>query len=241
MGTTTSGGDDGGNGGSSGSSGGSGGGGIVTSEPYDNIANSETYDKNLVSNQPVLYTFKLSDLGIYEIAVTGKESENNVALKVETLKGPTKIAGISAPPGTVYKNVNIWAGSKRIKEGLIRFKVENTWIANNKIASGDLVLVRWDGSKWAKLATSELKKDDTYTFYEAKTEGFSSFAISALIGAGLPAATAGVTEIGTPIKPAGTETVTPVATKKTSGFETIIAVCAIAMLATLLRNNRNRR
>jgi PGF-pre-PGF domain-containing protein len=233
LGTTTSGGGDSPR---SGGNGGSGGGGVVTSEPYDNIARSETYDKDLVSNRAVLYTFKLPEHGIYEISVTGKESENSVALRVEALKGPTKIAGISAPPGTVYKNVNVWAGSKRIKEGLIRFKVENTWIANNNIASGDLLMVRWNGNEWAKLETSELKKDDTHTFYEAKTEGFSSFAITALKGAGVPAATpaTGVTEIaGTPIKPAGTETAAPMPTKKTPGFTVTFAVASLFAIYVL--------
>jgi PGF-pre-PGF domain-containing protein len=231
-------------GGGGGSSGSVGGGGVVSFEPYDNIARSETYNNNLVSNKSVLYTFKLPEHGIYEIAVTGKESENNIDLKVEALKGPTKIAGISAPPGTVYKNVNVWAGSKGIKEALIRFKVENTWIANNKIAGSDLLMVRWNGKEWAKLDTSELKKDDTYTFYEAKTEGFSSFAITVLKGKVVPGVTpaSGVTEIaGTPVKPAATKTATPVPTRKTPGFEAIIAVSAIAMLAALLKNNRQRR
>jgi PGF-pre-PGF domain-containing protein len=226
---------------SSGGSGGSGGGGVITAEPYDNIASSETYEKSLVYNIPVLYTFKLPEHGIYEIAVTGKENENTIALKVEALKGPTKIAGISAPPGTVYKNINIWSGSQRIKEALIRFKVENTWIANNNLASGDLLMVRWNGNEWTNLDVSELKKDDTYTFYEAKTEGFSSFAITAIKDGVVPEA-AGVTEIaGTPVKPIGTETVTPMPTKNTPGFEAIITVFATAMLVALLRNNRQRR
>jgi PGF-pre-PGF domain-containing protein len=226
----------------SGGSGDSSGGGIgvVTSEPYDNIARSETHEMNLVYNKPVLYTFKLTEHGIYEIAVTGKENENNIALRVELLKGPTKMAAISAPPGTVYKNVNIWAGSKRIKEGLIRFKVENTWIVNNKIASGELMMIRWNGNEWAKLAILELKKDDTHTFYEAKTEGFSNFAISALKGGVVPAATSapGETKIaGTPVKSSeGTETATPVPTKKTPGFEAIVAVLAIAAFLFVIRN-----
>ena len=104
---------------SNGGGGSAGGGGVLTLEPYDNIARSETYEKSLVYSKPVLYTFKLNEHGITEIAITGKESENNVALKVEALIGPTKITGISTPPGTIYKNMNIWAGSKRIKDCLL--------------------------------------------------------------------------------------------------------------------------
>jgi PGF-pre-PGF domain-containing protein len=80
------------------------------------------------------------------LGITRKESENDIALKIEALKG---------------------AESKRIKEGLIRFKIENTWFVNNKITSDDLLMVRWNGTEWAKLVPSELKKDDTHTYYEA--------------------------------------------------------------------------
>ncbi|MCX9083184.1 MAG: PGF-pre-PGF domain-containing protein, partial [Candidatus Methanoperedens sp.] len=213
-------------GGGSGSSG--CGSGVVTREPSDNIARLETIEKCLDYSKSVPYMFKLPELNIYEIVIMGTENENYGALRVESLKGPTKIAGISTPPETVYKNLNIWFESKRIKEALIKFKVENTWIKNNNIASRDILMIRWNGNEWTKLETLELNKDDTNTFYEAKTDGFSSFAIIALKDGA--ETTPGVTEIaGTPVKPRGTEKATSAPTEnKTSGFEAIVAVFAIA-------------
>ncbi|MCX9083557.1 MAG: PGF-pre-PGF domain-containing protein, partial [Candidatus Methanoperedens sp.] len=223
--------------GSSSGSGG-GGGGVVSAEPYENIARSETHDMSLVHDKPITYTFKLPELGIYEIDVIGKESENNVDLKIELLKGPTKMALISAPPGIVYKNMNIWAGSKRIKAGLIRFKVENTWIANNNIAKGDLVMIRWNGNEWTKLETSELNKDEKHTFYESKTPGFSSFAITVQKGGEVSASTPGpgVTDnarIST--KSESEETVTAVPTKKSPGFGALGAVLIMAVFFFVMK------
>lgn len=194
-------------------------------------------EKYLVLNNPVLFTFKFPELSIYEIAVIGKDNENYMALKVEALKGPTKNHGISAFSGTIYKNVNVWASSNSIKEGMIRFKVENTWIAN---AGNDLRMVKWDGSKWVDLVTSELKKDDAYTFYEANTDSFGSFAITAMKAEVVPAVVVDNTTVTTvdlrPVEPS----LTPLPTK-TPGFEAIIAVFAIAMLAALLKKNKQRR
>ena len=218
---------------SSSSSDGGIGSGVVSAEPSDNIDRSDMTEMYLVLNTPVLFTFKFPELSIYEIAVTGKET-NNMALKVEALKGPTKNSGISAFSGTVYKNVNVWASSKSIKEGQIRFKVENTWITN---AGNDLRMVKWDGSKWVDLVTSEIKKEDTYTYYEANTDSFGSFAITSMKAEDVPAEVVEKTAVDLiSVTPSST----PVPTK-TPGFEAIIAIFAITMLAALLKNNKQRR
>lgn len=214
---------------------GTGGAGVTTSEPFDNIAKAERYDKNLIANVPVIYSYKALELGIYEIALTGKESENAIALRVEALKGTSKLVTAS-PPGTVYKNVNVWAGTRRIKEVLIRFKVENSWLTDNSVASSDVKMVKWDGSKWVLLETSEISKDETFTFYEAKTDTLSVFAITGLKGVAVPTATPaiGVTET-----PAVTGTTpAPVPTEKVPGFEVL---AGIAALHTIYLFSRKRR
>ncbi len=209
---------------------GTGGAGVTTSEPFENIEKAERYDKDLIANAPVIYSYKVPELGIYEIAVTGKENENAIALRVELLKGTSKLVTAS-PPGTVYKNVNIWAGTQRIKEALIRFKVENSWLTSNNLAGSDVKMLKWDGSKWVQLETAETKKDDTYTYLETKTDTFSVFAIAGLKGVAVPTATPAV-EV-TPAVPTGTPAPTP--TKKVPGFETIFALAGLLAIAYLLR------
>ncbi len=167
----------GGGGGGSGGSG--GGGGTGTEEPFDNILKYLVVYGDLISNTPVTYDFNvMSGSGIYEIDVTGKENESDIPVRLELLKGTSKL--VKAPPdGSVYANENIWAGTKKITEGLIRFRVENSWIELEGLAdSSDVKMYRWDGSKWEQLGTTEISKDANYTYYEAKTYAFSPFAIS---------------------------------------------------------------
>jgi hypothetical protein len=141
----------------------------------------------------------------------------------------------------VYKNVNVWAGTQRIKGAIIRFRVENSWLGSNSLAGSDIKMVKWDGSQWVQLETTEKTKDDTYTYYEAKTNTFGMFAITGLKGgAVVPPATlaAGLTE--TPVKPTGTATAapTPAPTEKAPGFELVLAAAA---LCAIYLSGRKRR
>ncbi len=209
---------------------------MVTSDPYANIEKAERYDKSLIANTPVTYIFKAPEHGIYEISITGKENENDIALRVEALKGTSKLVTAS-PPGTVYKNVNVWAGTKRIKEALIRFKVENSWLGSN---GSNVKMVKWDGSKWVQIETAEKTKDGTFTYFEAKTDTFSIFAITGLKEVVVPTATPAVevTETATLIEtiPAAVPT-----EKKVPGFEAAVAILAITLLAGSLIRDRKRR
>ncbi len=188
---------------------------------------------SLIYNSPVTYTFSAPEHGIYEISVTGKANEIDVVMRIEALKGTSKSAAIS-PPGIVYKNLNILAGTEKIKKAIIKFKVENSWLTRNNLAGSDVKMVKWDGGKWNALETMERQKDNTYTYFEAKTDGFSSFAIVAMPA---PTSTPVQTVIVTPAMPAeGTSTYpteTPKPTPASPGFESILAV--LLFLAAYLR------
>ncbi|NJD78008.1 MAG: PGF-pre-PGF domain-containing protein [Candidatus Methanoperedens sp.] len=211
---------------SSSGGGGSGGGGLVTSEPYDNIAKAESYEKSLIAGAPVIYAFKVPEHGVYEIAVTGRENENYIALRVEALKGTSKLV-TQNPPGTVYKNLNVLAGTKKITGAVIKFKVENSWLENNKFAGNDVKMVKWDGIQWVKLETSGSGKDGDYTYFEAKTDTFSSFAITVPEAASKPVAGETPSKATPSSTPARTTDPTPT---RSPGFEMILAVIAIGIL-----------
>lgn len=174
--------------GTSSGGGGGGGAGVTTSEPFANIEKSERYDKNLIANTPVTYSFSAAEHGLSEVIITGKENENWIAVRIEALKGASKNIGTPAP-GTVYKNLNIIVGTKKIKEAIIKFKVENSWLNSNNLEGSDIRLMRWDGSKWEQLETAVISKDATSTYYEAKTYAFSYFTITGLNGVTVPTAT----------------------------------------------------
>ena len=219
--------------GSSGSGGGGGGGGLVSGEPFDNIAKSESYDKDLVANMPVTYAFKTPELGVYEIALTGKENEPGVTLRAEALKGTSKQV-TAQPPGTVYKNVNILAATQRMKEALIRFRVANSWFGSNNLAGSDVKMFHWDGSQWLQLETAQTAKDDTYYYYEVKTIAFSPFAISGITGGVAATATPAGAVTETPGIPIGT----PSPTNKIPGFGFVLTV---AILSAAYLFGRKRR
>ncbi len=181
---------------------GTGGGGVISPEPSSNIEENETVVKNLIAGVPVTFTFSKPEHWIYEIVITGNKSESDIAVRVEALKGISKLVTASAP-GTKY--INIWIGTERIKEGLIRFKVMNSWIASDGLITENVRMYRWDGSKWNELETKVITKDATYTYYEAKTYAFLPFAIS-----GLKAVATVTPEV---TQPAETVTVTPAITE----------------------------
>lgn len=216
-------------GGSSG--GGTGGGGIITNEPFSNILKYESKENSLISGKPVRYTFtRYPDMPVYEIDLIGKENENDITAKVELLKGLSpKVRDI--PTGVVYRYFNAYAGTRRIQEAKIRFRVSNIWLADNNIA--DIKLNRWNGTAWQKLETSRIKEDNTNTFYESITPSFSNFAI---IGASSSPSPTG-TETVQPENPHPTATGTP-GTTKIPGFEGIMAIMILLLAAR--RNNMNK-
>ncbi len=155
---------------------GTGGAGVTTLEPSENIEYAYTKIQSIVGGKPVVYRFNEQELGIYELVITSEETENDVSVRVEHLKGISSLVKESAP-GTVYFYENVWAGTKHIKESLIRFKVENSWIKSNDIASKDVQMLKWDGRKWIKIDTIEKAKDSTHLYFEAKSDTLSQLAV----------------------------------------------------------------
>ncbi|SNQ59091.1 PGF-pre-PGF domain-containing protein [Candidatus Methanoperedens nitratireducens] len=214
---------------SSSSGGGStGGGGVTTSEPISNIEKAESHDKSLTAGTPVTYSFSAAEHGISGIVITGKENENAITVRIEALKGTSNNVKTGAP-GTVYKNLNIIVGTQKIKEAIIKFKVENSWLDKNKPAGSDIRLVKWDGSNWIQLETAEKSKDGAFTHFEAKTGSFSSFAIVAMKASesqAVPGQT-GANVTSTAAGQAETTNAPSTAPEETPGFEPMLAVFAL--------------
>jgi PGF-pre-PGF domain-containing protein len=128
------------------------------------------------------------------VNITGNISAGEVNTAVEVLKTTSTLVNTQAP-GTVYMNANIWVGTsgfaipKNIKDAVIRFRVENSWLEGNNLASGDIWMLKWNKTQWIQLETAEKGKDGTYTYFESRTNSFSSFAITALKGETVSAST----------------------------------------------------
>ncbi len=56
-------------------------------------------------------------------------------------------------------------------------------------SGSNIEMLKWDGSKWIQLETTELSKDATCAFYEATTGTFSHFAVVGTKSAVIPVVT----------------------------------------------------
>lgn len=215
---------------SSSSSGGSGGGGVISGEPFANIAKSETRDGSLYAGKLVAFNFNLSELAIRQILITGKENENDVTVRVESLKNTSKLVSRPAP-GTVYQNTNVWANSKKITAVTLKFRVTNAWITGSNVQKETIKLLRWSDNDWKALDTTVLNSDDTYTYFEAQSAGLSSFAVSAVREEDLVSSSP--TTPSSVATPPATNTSTP--KKPTPGFGVLAAVFVVSAIYLLRR------
>ncbi len=174
-----------GSGSGSGSSGGGGGGGGTSGENYSNIEAKEKRDLYVFKDKVSSYRFNTTDPIMY-VNITGNISAGEVTTMVEVLRNISSLVKNTSAPGIVYKNVNIWVGTsgfaipKNIQKGVIGFRVRNSWLEDKELAAGDIRLVKWDGSRWIELDTTEITKGSEHVYYEALTDSFSPFAITAL-------------------------------------------------------------
>ncbi|MDO8726757.1 MAG: PGF-pre-PGF domain-containing protein [Candidatus Methanoperedens sp.] len=225
-------------GGSSGGGGGGGGGG-VSGENFSNIILKEKYDLAIKKDFITSYGFMGAGNPVMFVNITGNVSTGLINTAVEVLKDTSTFVKEPAP-GKVYKNINIWVGtsgfatSKNIKEARISFKVENTWINSGGFKDSDIVLVKWDGKQWIPLETSSIKKDGTFTYFEAITTSFSPFAITARVKEEIVSPTPQISAEKTPVSQLSP---TPVPTKRTPGFELLFVIVAMSTVFMLRKKN----
>jgi len=102
---------------------------------------------------------------------------------IEILRNTSTLVG-AAPPGIVYRNVNIWVGptgfADKVQDITISFVVERSWINENGIAASTIQLYRYDraSQEWTSLPTSVTGRDDTHVYFTADAAGFAGFAIT---------------------------------------------------------------
>jgi PGF-pre-PGF domain-containing protein len=220
-------------GGSSGGGGGGGGGG--SAENYSNILVKEKYELYIFKDKPTSYRFTNGSNPVIYVKITGNISAGAITTSVEVLKNTSALVKTPAP-GLVYMNVNIWVGTsgfavpKNIKSATIGFKVDNSWLTANGLSSSDVKLLKWDGSQWIQLETTQNEKSDAFTFFEGKTTSFSPFAISAKVSEITSGQKPEVTQPGTP----PTETTKPPSTSTWTYLFIALAIVLIVIIAVTM-------
>jgi len=144
------------------------------------IENKAKYSK-ILPEKPVI--MKMRDSSIKEIIISVKNKVGDVKVTAKGLFGkPASVEVVS--PGIVYKYVEIISENIEddvINKLIIKFKIEKQWIRENEVDSEDIVLYRYISkiSSWEELKTVEAGEDKNYVYYESRSGGLSTFAISA--------------------------------------------------------------
>ena len=161
------------------SSGGAGG----SPEPSKNVEVKELSQAFITSGKAVKFDFTRNATSVVYLIFDSKKTAGKTTTIIEMLKGKsTLVSGL--PSGEVYKSLNIWVGnsgfatSKNIENAVVCFKVEKSWIQDQKIDQSSITLNRYNDTKWNSLPTSLLSEDDKYVYFTAETPGFSPFTIT---------------------------------------------------------------
>lgn len=216
--------------------GGGGPGSPASAEPFENIVKKESREEMLSKDAPRTYSFTTPELPVSQIVITSNINAGLVNVQIELLKNRSALVSADAP-GNVYKYINIWVGSlgfaipKNIKEGIVKFKIENSWVTSNGFTDSDIKMLKWNGVQWITLVTEKKNSDEKFTYFEANTTSFSPFAISSLKETAVPVSPEGAT--GTTAVP---ETPTPAPTKKGPGFGMVLALAGLIVVVLRKRS-----
>ncbi|QLC49417.1 PGF-pre-PGF domain-containing protein [Methanolobus zinderi] len=170
---------------SSSGGGGGGGGGGSTGEKYENIVFKDVLTLYAGKDEVVDFDFNDDKNDIDYVRYLSLKNAGKITVTIEVLKNTSTFSN-SVASGTVYKNINIWVGKtgyateENIRDPVIGFRVDREWLLENDIDQSSLELQRYSGGVWNKLSTELCGSDEEYLYFEAKTPGFSPFAITGM-------------------------------------------------------------
>lgn len=169
--------------GSSGSSSNGGGGGGGSAEPASNVESKELSQQFVTNGNRIKFEFTDGATPALYVEFDAKKSAGKITTIVEELKEKSSLTS-GAPEGDVYKWLNIWVGnsgfatSENIEDCVVGFKVSKAWVEENSVDLDSIALQRFANEAWSSLPTTKTDEDDDYFYFEAKTPGFSPFAIT---------------------------------------------------------------
>ena len=160
-------------------------------EPKSNVLTKEISQAFITNGKLAKFDFIKNTTSVIYVSFDSKKTTGKTTNCIEMLKGKsTLVSGL--PYGEIYKYLNIWIRDKgsaipnNIEHPAVCFKVEKSWIQDKNINQSSIFLNRYSDNKWNQLPTSISGKDDRYTYFIAKTPGFSPFAITGTMKAEEP-------------------------------------------------------
>jgi len=169
-------------------------------------------------------------IGLVEFQLQVRNKVNNVKITINRLdRKPTTI--VHEIEGKVYQYIEINKTNlvdDDIEKVKIKFRVNKTWIAKNRIDKTMVSLYRYENG-WEKLPTQLVDEDDEHVYYEAETNKLSIFAIA---GKTIEVTTT-TTSVTTTTIPIVTTTTLPKVYKPSVTRNLILIVLVIAIVAFL--------
>ncbi len=151
---------------------------MAPSEDIGNIERREVREMDVLSRVSSAFVFRAAD-PVMVVTFESSTSENEVPVSVEILKNRSKNIKDDAP-GKLYKYFNVFVGtsgfSKKVSNGVVAFRVNNSWLEENGLNPEDISMYKWQGG-WVKKETEIADRKANYTYYASLTGNFSSFAI----------------------------------------------------------------
>lgn len=137
----------------------------------------------------------LEGTGLEDVSVKSNKELKNITITIDKLtKLPTGVTNVSkddisdetidADEVMVYAfmDIKLESADETIQDGdveiTINFRIEQTWFDNHSISQDNIVLMRNKDGEWVKLETTVVKEEGRYVYFEAVTNGTSTFAIT---------------------------------------------------------------
>jgi len=151
-------------------------------EPTTNVEVKESSQAIVASGNSAKFDFLKNSTSVVYVSFDSKKNIGRTTTTVEMLKNKSALTS-KIPTGEIYKYLNIWVESsgfgtsKNIENSVVCFKVEKSWVQDEKIDKSTITLNRYSDKTWNQLPTTLSSEDDNYLYFTAKTSGFSEFAI----------------------------------------------------------------
>ncbi|MBN2420938.1 PGF-pre-PGF domain-containing protein [Candidatus Woesearchaeota archaeon] len=143
--------------------------------PNTAIDASQTWDTIEESTETVFSVLRPS-VPVSSVAFTASKSSSGSSMKVSLAGDTTLLPKLSAK---VYSYVEISKTNLDVASSKITFEVPKSWLSSNGVSASSVAMYRLVDGKWIKLETRILNENRDVVFFEAKTPGFSIFAIAA--------------------------------------------------------------
>lgn len=131
-------------------------------------------------NTITLTEIEKKNIGIEEVVINSNSPASNAKIIMEKLSHkPVDVE--SDPNGKIYSYLRFdktILTDDNLESAVIKFTVNRSWVLDNNYQAEDVALSHYK-TGWEKLPTKFLSSDSILYHYEAKTKGFSYFAINA--------------------------------------------------------------